>query len=350
MNTCDDSRAAAFSRSSRVLAVAVVAVCATAAAGCGSGGKKDPMSAPSADKTIDAYRFNKYRHDKHNKPIKPTTSPTPAPPIALHPQPQKAASGSESAQSPWPSLQTAGVPTGTTLKKSGPITVRKNGTVIDGLEVQEEINIEANNVTIRNTHVIGRGQWSIFQREGFSGLRVENSEVNGDGQHQAQFGILNYGGMLTVKNTYLHTISNGILTDQGLIEDSIIKQPKLFPNDHIDLIQTSGGAKSGTSLVIRHNVLLNQVGQTSAVALFQDFGRVHDVTIDNNFLAGGGYTLYAGKGRFGTSSNIKITRNAFSRKFFKNSGQFGPVTAYEKGPGNEWSANVWAETGEPLLP
>ena len=47
-----------------------------------------------------------------------------------------------------------------------------------------------------------------------------------------------------------------------------------------------------------------------------------------------------GKGKYGTSTNIKFTRNSFSRKFFKNGGSFGPVTAFENGPGNVWS-DIW---------
>jgi hypothetical protein len=258
--------------------------------------------------------------------------------------------GVETPGSPWPSLSTAGFRRGKPLRKRGPITVRTNGAVIDGAEVQTEINIEANNVTIRNSHVIGNGEWSILQRKGFSGLRIENTEINGDGVHKAQFGILNFGGMLTVRRVYIHTVSDGIGTNQGLIEDSLIMDLKKFPKDHVDGIQSNDGPAPGTSLVIRHNVILNPISQTSAIALFQDFGRAHDVTVDNNFLAGGGYALYGGKGNHGRSSNIRITRNAFSRKYFKNAGAFGPVTAFDQGSGNVWSGNVWAETGKPVQP
>ena len=44
-----------------------------------------------------------------------------------------------------------GVPAGTTLTPSGSITVSTPGNVISGLNVTGEIDVNANNVTIRNT-------------------------------------------------------------------------------------------------------------------------------------------------------------------------------------------------------
>lgn len=291
-----------------------------------------------------------------------TPSATPAPgrqatpsksvaPPDLRPGNSAGTSGGEEAGSGWPTLATTGVPHGARLTKSGPLRVRRNGAVIDGKEIRQEISIEADNVTIRNTHLIGSGEWGIIQRRGFSGLRVERSEINGDGRTKTQVGILNHGGALTVRNTYIHTVSDGINTDQGLIEDCVITKLKEFPGDHNDGIASGSGPPSGQSLVIRHNVILNPLGQTSAVALFQDFGRAHDVTVDRNYLAGGGYALYGGQGRFGKVSNIKITGNVFSRRFYQKGGYHGPVTAFDpSGSGNVWSDNVWEETGKPVRP
>ncbi|MCW2912019.1 MAG: hypothetical protein JWN52_87 [Actinomycetia bacterium] len=330
-------------RGSKVLILTVAVSCTAAGlAACGGGGGERDRTKKAAEIV--------------NRPIhpQPTASPVDVPPLQLNPKGKASAkaeaAGAEGARSAWPSLRTSGIPQGKKLKRSGPITVHKDGTVIDGLEVQTEINIEANNVTVRNSHVIGAGEWSIIQRKGFSGLRVENTEINGDGKHQAQFGILNFGGMLTVRRSYIHTVSDGIGTDQGLIEDSVILGPKEFPKDHIAAIASNDGPAPGMTLVIRHNVLFNPLGQTSAVSIYQDFGRAHDVTLDNNLMAGGGYTLYAGKGKYGQSTNIKITRNAFSNRYFKNSGAFGPVVSFEPGPGNVWSGNVWAESGKPVMP
>ncbi|MBO2454973.1 hypothetical protein J4573_48355 [Actinomadura barringtoniae] len=281
-------------------------------------------------------------------PAPPPANAVPAPPLVLK---TPAPTGGEGASITWPTLATTGVPRGRKLKPSGPITVSKPGTVIDGLLVSTEINVVASNVTIRNTHLVGAGQWGIIQRKGASGLRVENSEINGDGRTKVQYGIVNQGGMITVRKTQVHTVSNGINTDHGLIEDNVIRQLKEFPKDHVTGVQSNSGPAPGLSLVVRHNVILNPVSQTSAISIYQDFGRAHDVTIEGNYLAGGGYALYGGKGRFGPSFNIKVVRNIFSRSVFKKGGFFGPVTAFEaRGKGNLWQGNIWAETGRPVTP
>ncbi|MFD0853659.1 hypothetical protein ACFQ07_15585, partial [Actinomadura adrarensis] len=209
-----------------------------------------------------------------------------------------------------------------------------------------EINVDADNVTIRNTQVVGEGQWGIIQREGRSGLRVENSEINGDGRSKVQYGILNQGGRLTVRRVHVHTVPNGIVTDHGLIEDSVVNDLKEFPGDHVTAIQSNSGPAPGLSLVIRNNVLLNPLPQTSAVSIYQDFGRAHDVTVSGNLLGGGGYALYGGEGEFGPSTGIRVLRNAFTRRHFGKGGRHGPVTRFEKGgTGNVWQGNVWQETG-----
>lgn len=318
---------------SRVLALCVAAACL---AGCGGGGGVHKANAATG---------------AAQRTAAPTSTRPVVPPILdLNGTKPQARAGAEGVWPTWPSLLTTGVPKGKQLKKAGAITVRTDGAVIDGVQANTEINVQANNVTIRDTHLGGDGQWGIIQRQGFSGLRVENTEINGDGVHKVQYGILNQGGMITVSRVYIHTVSDGIQTDQGLIQDSLIMGLKEFPQDHVDGIQSDGGPNPGQKLVIRHNVVLNPVSQTSAIAIFQDFGRAHDVTVDQNLLAGGGYALYGGKGQYGTSSNIKITRNVFSKVLFRNAGAFGPVTAFEQGPGNVWSGNVWADTGKPVSP
>jgi hypothetical protein len=79
--------------------------------------------------------------------------------------------------------------------------------------------------------------------------------------------------------------------------------------------------------------------------LYPDAGPYQGVIIDGNVLAGGSQTLVAGQAA--NSNNIKITNNKFSRMYFPNCGFAGPVVAYDPAePGNQWSGNVWADTGE----
>ncbi|MFD2082571.1 hypothetical protein SAMN05421678_11118 [Actinopolymorpha cephalotaxi] len=251
---------------------------------------------------------------------------------------------------PWPTRAEVGVPKGTRLTPTGPLRITRDNTVVDGHLVRQEISVEADNVTVRRTRLIGAGEWGIIQREGFSGLRVERSEVRGDGRHKMQVAILNYGGALTVRDSYLHTTTDGIDTPHGLIDHNIISGLKYFPGDHNDGIASPSGPASGRSLVIRRNVIANPLGQTSAVALFQDFGRQYHVTVERNLLAGGGYSVYGGAGRYGRPTDIRIVGNVFSRTIFPKGGYWGPVTAYDpRGQGNVWQNNTWPD-GRPVQP
>jgi hypothetical protein len=328
-----------LARTTRTIAIALAVACSIMGmAGCSDDGGTGRKAATS-----------------RTAPVPPTSTPSAVPSSATSVPPLQLKSpgavGGEGSRLTWPSLKTVGVPRGKRLRSSGPITVRKKGAIIDGLRVSTEINVDADNVTIRNTRLVAAGQWGIIQREGRSGLRVENTEISGDGRAKVQYGIVNHGGMLTARRVHVHTVSNGINTDHGLIEDSVVRKLKEFPSDHVTAVQSNSGPAPGLSLIVRNNVLLNPVSQTSALSIYQDFGRAHDVTVTGNLLGGGGYALYGGKGKFGTPTNIKIMRNAFTREHFKKGGHFGPVTAFDaSGSGNVWKDNVWADTGKPVRP
>ena len=105
-------------------------------------------------------------------------------------------------------------------------------------------------------------------------------------------------------------------------------------------------------LTIDHNTVLNQFGQTTAVGLFEDFGAQFNCLIENNLIAGGGYTLYGGANAGGApTSNIRVIGNRFARVYSERSGYYGPVAYFDtRGSGNEWSGDVWDDTGKSVQP
>jgi hypothetical protein len=288
--------------------------------------------------------------------VTPSATPT-SPPSTTRP-PGTSSGGASSGGGPvagpkpatgFPNASTAGVPAGRSLVASGGIEVSRDGTVIDGKDVTGDIDVQADNVVIRNTRVNGSGDWGIIIRSGATNLTIENVTIRPSGSQAVQTGILNQGGMITVRRTDISGISDGITTSQGLIEDSYLHDPRNLNGDHTDMIQSLDGPGSGMSLIIRHNTIINTNSQTSAIALFQDYGVQHDVLIEYNFLAGGGYTLYAGDGDH-TPWNIKILNNTFSKRVFRDGGSYGAVAYWSaSGSGNVWSGNVW-EDGTELRP
>jgi hypothetical protein len=99
-------------------------------------------------------------------------------------------------------------------------------------------------------------------------------------------------------------------------------------------------------LTLHHNTVFNSYSQTDAISLFQDFGPQANRTIDNNLLAGGGYTIYAGAntGKEATATNIHVTNNRISRMYYPQGGSYGPVTAYTSTGGNTFTGNIWDDT------
>ena len=140
--------------------------------------------------------------------------------------------------------------------------------------------------------------------------------------------------------------ATGVQIFQGTIQGNYIHNLGLISTDHVNGITTNGDTQP---LTIQDNTILNPYEQTDAIGLFQDFGVVANVTINHNYLAGGGYTIYGGEGSVGAASNIVITNNQFSSQYFKQSGKWGPVTAFNSnGSGNSWSGNTWVSSGKTI--
>lgn len=263
-------------------------------------------------------------------------------------------------RSGFPDETTTGVPDGVELRSSGTVVVDSDGAVVENLLIVDGIiDVQADDVTVRNVRITNQAgfvQWGITQQEGFGGLVVEDSEIFGNGSEQFASGISNHGGMLTVRRVEIHTVTDGIMTSHGLIEDSYLHSPKLFEGDHTDMIQTVGGSTMGLPLEIRHNTVINSEPQTSAVLLDDANGiglvPVRDVLVEGNLFAGGGYTLYCGgfvaEGH--DPSGIIIRDNVFSRQLWPDSGYYGPVAYFDPdAPGNVWSGNVF-DDGAPVGP
>jgi len=220
------------------------------------------------------------------------------------------------------------------------------GTVFQNAVVYGHVNINADDVTVRNVRIINHGEdWAIGLRHTHNAT-VDMVEIKPDSP-RLLVGIKDVYGDATgtkIRNTEIVRTTTGIQTHEGLIEDNYIHAMANAPGDHVNGTTSNGSTEP---LTIRHNTILNQYDQTDAISLFQDFGLEANRLIQGNLVAGGSYSIYGGQNTGAEQAyNIRIIRNRFSRTYFSNGGVFGPVGAFDgRAPGNEFSENVWDENG-----
>ena len=102
-------------------------------------------------------------------------------------------------------------------------------------------------------------------------------------------------GLRIVNNNIWHT-DTAIQAASGVIAGNYIHDYGYndTEGDHDHLNGISLGGENPRPLLIQNNTILNNYGQTDAIALFQDFGDEANKAINGNLLAGGSYTIYRG--------------------------------------------------------
>jgi hypothetical protein len=236
----------------------------------------------------------------------------------------------------------------------GWVEVYGNGAVLSGLYIPWNLDISASNVTIKDVEVVNTGESFGISLRHTQNVVIENSTVYSpyaSGPNRLHAGIKDvYGdstGTAVEYNNVWHT-ATAIQLSEGKVENNYVHDLAYTTGDHINGIVSDAGDPSGLQIV--HNTVFVPIGQTDAIALFEDFGAQLNCLISNNLLAGGGYSVYGGAnaGRW-TPSNIVITNNRFARTYYPAGGYYGPVANLAAGvAGNIWSGNIWDDTGSPV--
>ncbi len=242
-----------------------------------------------------------------------------------------------------PDATNTGVPAGTKLtSQSGEASVTHAGTTVKDLAVTA-IAVDANNTTLEDDEVTaaaGGGNRGIYIAPGVTGTVIDHVTCHGAGKG-TQYCIFNKNSSTKIEDSYLYNCGE-CLNGPGTITDSFFDVTAVISGEHYEDIYYGGGEGP---LIVNHDTMLNPQGQTATVFASTDFGNQTTLTITNNLLAGGGYTLYGGTscttgGCGAVKGPVTVTGNRFSNKYYPEGGYYG-IGAYFDDAATTWSGNVW---------
>lgn len=260
----------------------------------------------------------------------------------------------------FPDASTTGPRLAFTSHKTGDMTLRSDNQVIRGWDLRGSLDIYANNVTVIDSRITSTNWWGINLRPGYHGLRVLHNTITaipgkGPDNGGVDYAVSNMGGsIIEVGWSDISVFGDALSMGQGNLHDNYVHDIVPFINlggewQHTNAVISDGGGEG--ELTIRHNTLLNSTpadkGPSASVGLYADVAPVTHTTVDGNWMAGGAYSFYGGS----TGANhITVTDNYFSPVYYKNSGVYGPVNAWNTGgEGNVWRNNKMAD-GTPVNP
>lgn len=268
-----------------------------------------------------------------------TQEPAPEPTESEEPTQEPAPEPSAPSFSGFPDASNTGVPAGVSLRSSGSLTITTPGTVIDGLDVNGSIDVQADNVTIRNSRVsTGSARYPIRVHPGVTGVLIEHVEVSNEGGDGK--GIYFNSGSGTVRYSNIHSAEDGIFitADNVTVEYNYVHTLMRNAGAHPDAIQIRGG----DNVTIRGNNLQAIHPQTGVSNAAIQIGSLVGDTITNfrvtdNLMNGGRFTINGG-GR-GEVDSAVYSGNQFGRDH-----QYGVAGNIEN---SVWDAsNVYADNGQ----
>jgi len=231
----------------------------------------------------------------------------------------------------YPDENCTGVLPGIARTDASTTTITQDGAVIENLEFSGRLTIDADNVTIRNIRLTTGDYWGLLVYG--SNATVEDSTFIGGENTQAPLAALNSGSFHVTRVDVSGGPDGVTMGSNSSLTDSYIHDLGAFEGAHNDGVNSDG--RTNTSII--HNTVLNAIGQTSALTIGTS-DAPSSLIVRDNWLAGGGYTVYGGLGG-GVGNGIIFENNIFSRQYYPNSGAYGPVAYWQASNGNTWTNN-----------
>ncbi len=278
---------------------------------------------------------------------------------------------------PAGTLQTAvgaSLPSGASWD-SGTQTLRITGdnVTIQNLDIPGSVAVDGDHATIRNSRIhAGNGCSSPC---GSYGIRLGQTDATVTGtvlqaldivtdernpgndnpldpstiDTKLDHGVRNNGdNAVTADHLYVKGFA-GAWKGPGTIANSYLFSQLIWPGDHVEAYLNGG---EGNPTILVHDTILNPLGQTAAISLFNDFGGIGNVTVQDNLLAGGGYVMYGGakNGTSNVSGPIVVRDNRIARGnhdshgYFPDGGEYGLWAEFNRSAttacGNYWDDDL----------
>ena len=234
--------------------------------------------------------------------------------------------------------------------KSGVLTLKTDGEVIDGIDLKGSIKVEANNVTIKNSRIRGQGSVNIGLinvKGGNTGLKVIDTEIYNEVPHPDTNGIM--GGNFTLERVNIHHVVDQVhVTTLGNVNilHSWLHSNTHFVNDpnwgggpsHDDNIQLIGGS----NILVKNSRI--EGSKNAAIMVGQNHAPIKNLRIEGNLIGGGACSINVSPKGYGDmlSYGNFVTGNVFQRNQTQHLGcaVIAPAASLPT-----MSGNTWAETG-----
>jgi hypothetical protein len=220
---------------------------------------------------------------------------------------------------------------------TGPMTITRSGTVIDGKDIRGQLTIEADDVTIQRSRISSGGFYGVYVARGSTGLAIVDTELDGRGNPSNDSAVSSHD--YTIVRCNIHGWVDGFKADQNVnIVNSWLHDFATGNGNHNDGIQISGRGNilvSGNRFDARTRS--ESTSMNASVYTNTDYGiRPDNVVVRGNWINAGGYFVRIDATRF------KLENNRFGRWY-----GYG---LYRSTPQSTWTntGNVWDDTGKPI--